>query len=568
MLFIEIIYPLRTSGPFPSLNRVAGAPITHISIQLPQILEDRELTLKPSDATWNLQRDNNQIALSGSQLEEGQTLSLHIDVKGFIPAGTYPVTFQTLDTEGHTSMSSTSWIIEVNYLLQIYSFFLSLQPMLEPLLYILTPLLGAATLILIMMPEKAPPTGLPGPSQGLRESVPGHIERDDTHDIKDTCDSHHCAGHRLLVIIGSKKDKTIGATLKWALKLKNVNHMVWFKESGKGGKLNNPYLPNSKKSGWEKYKKPISFDCCCFFEEMMVMTHGSPGGRIIHKRIIEKMPAISGGRPIKKLVLWMCNSSMDIYPDASYYGMTYFNEYCGIIAPRKCPCNCDLKLCMIRCKDPEGSHPIEYRCPDITDPTKMYLAGWHTETGAKGKDLNIASILGIAPENASQPLTSPDGHMREVTITAKEKKDEPGYDYNAKTKPKTDEKTEVFNGIIVRPDIDLTITEKMKKELNDRIKRVREAADDMIKKKTKKLRPGTKAYVKAVKKVKDQMVTQIENLKRLYKNKRLKELAKKNLSIQKMNQREKTVAVKLKEMTYTGPKCKCPDRDGCLEKAV
>lgn len=170
VLYIEIIYPSRTSGPFPSLTRVAGTPITHISIQLPQILEDRELTLKPSDATWNLQRDNNQIALSGSQLEEGQTLSLHIDVEGFVPAGTYPVTFQTIDAEGHTSMSSTSWIVKVNYLLHIYSFFLSLRPILEPLLYILTPLLGAATLITIMMPEKAPLPGLKAPAKVMQKN--------------------------------------------------------------------------------------------------------------------------------------------------------------------------------------------------------------------------------------------------------------------------------------------------------------------------------------------------------------------------------------------------------------
>lgn len=168
VLYIEIIYPSRTSGPFPSLTRVAGTPITHISIQLPQILEDRELTLKPSDATWNLQRDNNQIALSGSQLEEGQTLSLHIDVEGFVPAGTYPVTFQTIDAEGHTSTSSTSWIVEVDYILQIYMFFLNLRPILEPLLYVLTPLLGVATVIIIMMPGKAPPAGLPGPPPGPR----------------------------------------------------------------------------------------------------------------------------------------------------------------------------------------------------------------------------------------------------------------------------------------------------------------------------------------------------------------------------------------------------------------
>jgi len=122
VLFIEIIFPPTTSGPFPSLTRVAGAPITHISIELPQILEDRELTLKPSDAAWNLQKNNNQIILSGNQLEEGQTLNLHIDVEGFVPAGTYPVTFQTIDAEGHTSMSSTSWIVEVNYILQIYMF--------------------------------------------------------------------------------------------------------------------------------------------------------------------------------------------------------------------------------------------------------------------------------------------------------------------------------------------------------------------------------------------------------------------------------------------------------------
>ena len=101
------------------------------------------------------------------------------------------------------------------------------------------------------------------------------------------------------------------------------------------------------------------------------MAHGSPGGRIVHKRIVENLPMISGGRRIKKLVLWLCNSSMDIIPDVNFHGMKYFNEYCSILVPGKCLCNCVLKLCMIRCKDPQNNHPVDYRCPDVVDSSKL-----------------------------------------------------------------------------------------------------------------------------------------------------------------------------------------------------
>lgn len=280
------------------------------------------------------------------------------------------------------------------------------------------------------------------------------------YNIADDCALHKCVGHRLMIIIGNNRteggkpvDRTIHATANWARELKNVNHKVlFFKRGGSDIKLTNPLVPGIEvkkvkitgtrktrtktKPGWIPYtyemtkgkktkiKKGKSKDYgqkeledCCFLEEVIVLSHGSKASSHIAKRVIKMLPELTGGRRIRKLTLWLCSTSHYLHPDAVGQFRTYYSELCELMAPRRCPCNCEPGLCQNVCEDPEGKHPNGYKCPGADDPGTIYMAAWHQQKKG-GKNKTHASKLYINPDDPTNPLASPNGSIRVVTVSS------------------------------------------------------------------------------------------------------------------------------------------------------
>ncbi len=235
----------------------------------------------------------------------------------------------------------------------------------------------------------------------------------------------HCRGERLLIILGHRNDATIRATKEWALGLRNAGKRVWFSAAPNSSPaFDVPRVPNSTNDDWPHYKRPSgangsttdyakTFDDFCFFEEVMVMSHGStPRGA----QFIKCLAQLAGGRPIRKLTLWICELSRDLYPNNSSNSKE-FEKLAGLIVPKTCPCACDLALCSAKAINPDGKHPSGYACPGPKEATKMYVAGWYAHPRGSGT-WTLPSKLGIdlGPGNGGQPLTSPDGTVREVTV--------------------------------------------------------------------------------------------------------------------------------------------------------
>lgn len=294
-----------------------------------------------------------------------------------------------------------------------------------------------------------------GEGDGLSES-----DQPIYYDTAEPGDPHKCVGHRLMIIIGNHHiekgkpiDPTIHATAKWARELKDVNHKVlFFKHGGQTISLTKPQVPGIEKKtiqltgstktrtrtreGWIPYtyeetkgkktktRKGVSKDYgqhelhdCCFLEEVIVLSHGSQAKSHICKRVLEMLPELTGGRRIRKLTLWLCSSSSFMHPNSLGSSFrAYYTDFCELMAPRPCPCNCKAELCRSVCEDPEGTHPDGYRCPGVDDPGTIYMASWHEQIEG-GKMKPHASKLYINPDNAGSPLTSPNGNMRVVTVS-------------------------------------------------------------------------------------------------------------------------------------------------------
>jgi hypothetical protein len=155
--YLEVNYPPTTSGPFASLTRVSGPPIVSIEVDLPGVLDERDVKISPSDPLWIAFSEGGRVFFSEGQLLEGQTLGFDIEVEGFVPAGEYPVVFETFDIEGQAGSVSATWTVQVNYRLQIYSIFLGQRRLLQRLLTIALPLLAIGA----FMTYRMTPTILP-----------------------------------------------------------------------------------------------------------------------------------------------------------------------------------------------------------------------------------------------------------------------------------------------------------------------------------------------------------------------------------------------------------------------
>jgi len=255
----------------------------------------------------------------------------------------------------------------------------------------------------------------------------------------------HCAGHRAILVFGAASDPTIHAALEWTLRQPNVHHKAHYTRAAG----DTPHIPNAAATGWDGLRTAsgkvgktddlgsLATDCC-FYEEILVMAHGSHPG--LNQFLASTLGQFIQTRPVRKLTVWTCETASDIYPGAGS-NRHYYEKICGLLIPKACPCNCDLSLCDGRCHDPAGATHAGYRCPSVAETAKLYLAAWE-DVKVAGKTKHIATKLGINPAApGGRVFTSPDGRLREVTINA-----------DGSTSMTLVTGASVFAGITVQPD--------------------------------------------------------------------------------------------------------------------
>lgn len=237
----------------------------------------------------------------------------------------------------------------------------------------------------------------------------------------------HCRSERMVVVIGNARDRTIQAAKRWVLGLPHVGRRVWFSSAAGGtASMNSPYVPDPAGADWTRFQRApghngntrqlaATFQDFCFFEEILVMAHGSQVG--LWRDLLRALETLIAGRAVRKLTLWVCESSHDIYP-GNPNNQRYYEKLCGLVVPRLCPCGCDLALCVRKALDPSGRHPAGYRCPAADECARLYLAAWYEHPRSGGASWILPSDLGIdlSATSGGQPLTSPDGRMREVSV--------------------------------------------------------------------------------------------------------------------------------------------------------
>lgn len=272
-----------------------------------------------------------------------------------------------------------------------------------------------------------------------------HRERGDCDDEACHC---HCQGSRLLVLIGPLRKKTdaqdrplkdgaTGAFLvedatmylaqHWALdfyaaqraKGAHIHMLGYDAPSGAVNNAKRPMLPKNvaglaetvklhgqatplAATNWswsvedEDYLDTTIPSCCCFFAEVMVIFHGHQAGAYT---FIEKtLSQVLAGRPVEKLVLWTCTSSDRFSPTQTNNA---YQHIAWLVRPKECGCGCVVASCNAFDPDCKARH-----CPDGHSPTTILTSG-----EANGK----AAKLGIDPA-AANPLSSPDGRLREITV--------------------------------------------------------------------------------------------------------------------------------------------------------
>jgi hypothetical protein len=260
--------------------------------------------------------------------------------------------------------------------------------------------------------------------------------------------SCHCQGSRLLVLLGPLKKKTdsfdhllrdanSGAYLvedatmyvaqHWALdfyaaqrtKGAHIHMLGYDAPSGAPNNVHRPLIPtqtpspaetvllNGKASSltqtawsWspqdQDYLDTAIPNCCCFFTEVMLICHGHQAGA--YSFIMNSLQRVLAGRPVERLVLWNCKSSELFSPTQSN---GHYQQVAWLVRPKACGCGCLVDSCHAFDPDCKSRH-----CPDGKTPTTILTSG---ETNGKPVP------LGIDP-SATDPLTSPDGRLREITI--------------------------------------------------------------------------------------------------------------------------------------------------------
>jgi len=130
------------------------------------------------------------------------------------------------------------------------------------------------------------------------------------------------------------------------------------------------------------------------------MFHGHQAGS--WSKLLEYLPSVLNHKPVQKLVLWSCKSSKVFFPKSKKLTGEIYEKVCGMVAPKNCPCGCDHARC-----NSYDADKAPTKCPTAASPVVVLAAG-----AFHGKATN----LGMNTESSDNPLTSPDGTMRQITI--------------------------------------------------------------------------------------------------------------------------------------------------------
>ncbi len=263
--------------------------------------------------------------------------------------------------------------------------------------------------------------------------------------------AHHCQGGRLLVIVGDFANPTIQASLRWAETLQARDHHLHLLAYPTGGSNKDAswsiphvpppagFVPTRASDIWPRYRSGdrngnlpdlvATWRDCCYFEEVMFMFHGGQSGAF--RGLIENLPKMLEGRPVRKFVLWSCESTDAFYPGrGGAGGERNYRNIAHLVRPRACPCACRAGVCSAR--GPRGERTT---CPTADQPSVILASALVDGKAAK---------LGLAPGNA-QPLTTPTGELRRITVA-------PTGEVTAEIMP---EGTPVFAGLRSRADREL-----------------------------------------------------------------------------------------------------------------
>lgn len=128
----------------------------------------------------------------------------------------------------------------------------------------------------------------------------------------------------------------------------------------------------------------------------MLVCHGHQAGA--YTFIMKSLQQVLAGRPVERLMLWTCKSSELFSPTQSN---DYYQHVAWLVRPKACDCGCLVDDCHAFDPDCKPRH-----CPDGKTPTTILTSG---EVNGKAVTLGIDS-------SAVNPLTLPDGRLREITI--------------------------------------------------------------------------------------------------------------------------------------------------------
>lgn len=235
--------------------------------------------------------------------------------------------------------------------------------------------------------------------------------------------AHHCQGGRLLVIVGDFANPMIQISLRWAETLQAQDHHLHLLAYPTGGSNKDAawsiphvpppagYVPRRASDIWPRYRTGdrdrnlsdlvASWRDCCYFEEVMFMFHGGQSGAF--RGLIENLPKMLEGRPVRKFVLWSCESTDDFYPGrGGAGGERNYRNIAHLVRPRACPCACRDGVCTAR--GPRGERAT---CPTAQEPSTILASALVNGKAAK---------LGLSPHD-TQPLTTPTGELRRITVT-------------------------------------------------------------------------------------------------------------------------------------------------------
>jgi hypothetical protein len=211
----------------------------------------------------------------------------------------------------------------------------------------------------------------------------------------------------------TETDKDIGGTMTWARGLRAGHlHRIAYRAGQQGDSLSmgSPYEVNAAGDGWQrmamtaKSPKKVSRELaqkwkdCCYFDEVIIIMHG---GQNAYPQLVDFLPIILDGKPVKKLVIWSCRSTRKFLP-ADTVGKNY-QKIAGIVKPKSCPCQCDPARC--NALDADG-RPAP-KCPTAEDETLIYAS--YLVDGA-------AVPLGLDPKDGKNPFLTPDGQLRRITV--------------------------------------------------------------------------------------------------------------------------------------------------------